>query len=235
MVKHPKIEPATKLAGFFVPMSLRGLSKPLRGQDWRKDLLMSWLFQTCIRLQASLDRRFLSFGMTVQEASVLLRCVEAGSITPGQLAVGLGRDKGMITRFIDRLEISRLIIRDINQRDRRFSVIRPTARGKRVALDLASQFDQIRKELFLGMLESDVRRLSKTLAQLHKNAVSIGSQPKCIPVRRHRRIGGHRKKTASSQRSRPQLAAEILVTSADPDQAGRAISKLEIDDHERVH
>ena len=88
---------------------------------------MSWLFQTSIRLQTSLDRRFLRFGMTVQEAGVLLRCVEARIITPGQLAVGLGRDKGMITRFIDRLEFSRLIIRDINPRDRRFSVIKPTA------------------------------------------------------------------------------------------------------------
>ena len=89
---------------FFCRSRSGGLSKPLRDRNGGKDLLMSWMFQTCIKLQTSLDRRFLRFGMTVQEASVLLRCVEARNITPGQLAVGLGRDKGMITRFIDRLE-----------------------------------------------------------------------------------------------------------------------------------
>jgi hypothetical protein len=52
---------------YFWPIPLSGLPKQLQSQEWRKDLLMSWLFQTCIRLQTSLDRRFLRFGMTVQE------------------------------------------------------------------------------------------------------------------------------------------------------------------------
>ena len=114
MGKHAQKARSREVAGVFVPISRRGLSMPLMGQEWRKDLLMSWLFQTCIRLQRSLDSRFLKFGMTVQEASVLLRCVEAGRITPGQLAVQLARDKGMITRFINRLEQGRLLARDIN-------------------------------------------------------------------------------------------------------------------------
>ena len=113
MGKRVPIERGRKVASVFLPISQGGLSKPFSGQEWRKDLLMSWLFQTCIKLQISLDRRFLRFGMTVQEASVLLRCVEARSITSGQLAVGLGRDKAMITRFIDRLELSRLIAREV--------------------------------------------------------------------------------------------------------------------------
>src|SRR4249919_3421993 len=118
MGKHAKVEPGQKVASFFLPITRSGLPKQLQGHEWRKDLLMSWMFQTCIRLQTSLDRRFLRFGMTVQEASVLLRCVEARSVTPGQLAVGLGRDKGMITRFINRLEVSRLIGRHTNPHDR---------------------------------------------------------------------------------------------------------------------
>ena len=178
MGKHAKREPDQEVTSVFVPISRKDPFRPLRSREWRKDLLMSWLFQTCIRLQTSLDRRFLRFGMTVQEASVLVRCVEARSITPGQLAVGLGRDKAMITRFIDRLEVNRLILRHIHPRDRRFSVLKPTAKGKRVARDLASLFDDIRKELFVEMSESDVRRLSKVLAQLHKNAIDIGSRGK---------------------------------------------------------
>ena len=213
MVKHTKKARSREVAGAFVPISHKGPTRPLTSTEWRKDLLLSWLFQTCIRLQTSLDRRFLRFGMTVQEASVLLRCIEARNITPGQLAVRLGRDKGMITRFIDRLESSGLITRGINPRDRRFSVLKPTGKGKQVARDLASQFDHIRKELFVGTSESDVRRLSKALAQLHKNAADIGSLQKCAAVRQHRRIGGHEVKEEGPQTSQSLLAAEILGAS----------------------
>jgi DNA-binding MarR family transcriptional regulator len=213
MVKHTKKARSREVAGAFAPISHKGPTRPLTSTEWRKDLLLSWLFQTCIRLQTSLDRRFLRFGMTVQEASVLLRCIEARNITPGQLAVRLGRDKGMITRFIDRLESSGLITRGINPRDRRFSVLKPTGKGKQVARDLACQFDHIRKELFVGTSESDVRRLSKALAQLHKNAADIGSPQKCAAVRQHRRIGGHEVKEEGPQTSQSLLAAEILGAS----------------------
>ena len=199
MGKHAKIEPGQQVASVFVPILRRGLPKQLQSLEWRKDLLMSWLFQTCIRLQTSLDRRFLRFGMTVQEASVLLRCVEARSVTPGQLAVGLGRDKGLITRFIDRLEDRRLIARHLNPRDRRFSILKPTAKGKQTARDLARLFDEIRKELFLGMLESEVGELSRMMALLHKNAVGIGSAQKCDVLRQRRRIGRREIKAEDQQ------------------------------------
>jgi DNA-binding MarR family transcriptional regulator len=197
--KRARIEADQQVASVFVPISRGGLSKQLQSLEWHKDLLMSWLFQTCIRLQTSLDRRFLRFGMTVQEASVLLRCVEARSITPGQLAVWLGRDKGMITRFIDRLEASRLMVRHVNPRDRRFSILKPTEKGKQTARDLARLFDEIRKELFAGMLESEVGELSRMMALLHKNAVGIGSAQKCDVVRQRRRIGRREIKAEDQQ------------------------------------
>ena len=213
MGKHAKIEPGQQVASVFVQISRSGLSKQLQSLEWRKDLLMSWLFQTCIRLQTSLDRRFLRFGMTVQEASVLLRCVEARSITPGQLAVALGRDKGMITRFIDRLEASRLIVRHINPRDRRLSVIQPTAKGKQAARDLARVFDEIRKELFVGMSEREVGELSSMMARLHKNAVDIGSAQKCDAARQRKWIGRHGKNAEDPQSRYTLLPADILAPS----------------------
>jgi DNA-binding MarR family transcriptional regulator len=213
MVKHAKIKPGQNVTSVFVPISRSGLSEQLLGHEWRKDLLMSWLFQTCIRLQTSLDRRFLRFGMTVQEASVLLRIVEARRITPGELAVGLGRDKGMITRFIDRLEFSRLITRDINPCDRRCSVIKPSAKGKQVARDLAHVFGEIRKELFVGILESDIRRFSTIMVQLHKNAIGIGSPQKCEEVQPRRRIGRHAVRAEVRQTSQTPLTPDISAPS----------------------
>src|ERR1700674_893688 len=213
MGKYAQIGRGRKVVSVFVATSGRGLSKPLRGQEWRKDLLTSWLFQTCIKLQTSLDRRFLRFGMTVHRPSVLLRCVEARRITPGQLAIALGRDKGKITRFVDRLESSRLLTRDIDPRDRRFSILKPTAKGKQVARALVSVFDSIRRELFAGILESDVLRLGKMLPQLHENAVQVGLRHKCEVVRGRKRIGSQGLKMESPQTSQPQIAADNLTHS----------------------
>jgi DNA-binding MarR family transcriptional regulator len=151
--------------------------------------------------------------MTVQEASVLLRCVEARGITPGRLAIALGRDKGKITRFVDRLESSRLLTRDIDPRDRRFSILKPTAKGKQVAQGLGSLFDSIREELFAGILESDVLRLGKMLPQMHKNAVRIGSGQKCDAPRVRKRIGSHELKTDCERIGTHQITADILPPS----------------------
>ena len=148
--------------------------------------------------------------MTLQKASVLLRCVEARRISPGQLAVALGRDKGKITRYIDSLESRRLLVREIDQRDRRFSILKPTAMGKRVAQELALVFDNIRKELFAGILESDLRRLSHTLPRLHKNAVQIGTRRRKSQLRERYRIGSYRMRSQGKEISQPQVAAEAL-------------------------
>src|ERR1700732_631808 len=132
MGKRSQIGKNREAAGILMPISRTTLSRRMRGREWRRDLLLSWLFRTCITLQTSLNRRFLRFRMTVQEASVLLRCVEARKISPGELSVILGRNRGTITRFIDRLEASRLVTRDISLRDGRISVIRPTRKGKQI-------------------------------------------------------------------------------------------------------
>jgi DNA-binding MarR family transcriptional regulator len=163
--------------------------KSLSSKEWHKELLLSWLFQTCFKLQASLDRRFLSFGMTFQEAAVLMRCVEAGEIVPSRLALILSRDKGKITRFVDRLEAAELVKRLVKPRDRRYSVIRPTPKGKRLADRIASTFEQIRRDLFAGVLDRDIQRLGSTLPRLHTNAALISSKRRGSGLRRARRIG----------------------------------------------
>jgi MarR family transcriptional regulator for hemolysin len=180
---------AERNTGILIPISHPGVPKCLAAEAWPRDLLVSWIFQICIKMQSLLDRRFLQFGMTFQEARVLLRCVEARNTTPGQLAIALGRDKGKITRFVDRLEASGFIRRDILRCDRRFSIIKVTGKGRQIAGVLTRVFDNIRKELFVGILESDVRRLSQMLPQLYKNATHIGAQPERDGARPSRRIG----------------------------------------------
>src|ERR1700747_602855 len=163
--------------------------KSLSSMEWHKELLLSWLFQTCFKLQASLDRRLLNFGMTFREAVVLMRCVEAGEVVPGRLALILARDKSKITRFVDRLEAAELVKRLVNPRDRRYSVIKATLKGKRLAERIASTVEKIRKELFVSVLDCDIERLSKVLPQLHLNALRIGTKRSVAEGRQKRRIG----------------------------------------------
>lgn len=173
MAKRGSTQRTNKVAGDFVSMSRGVLTSPLRDQDREKDVLLSWLFQISIRLQTSLDSRLLRFGMTVQEANVLLRCVESGRITAGRLAVVFERDKGAMTRHITRLAKRHLIVSRVNQQDRRITILRPTAEGKRVARDLLVVFGRVREELFAGIGKDDVELVIRTLTQVQRNAADM--------------------------------------------------------------
>ncbi len=47
-------------------------------REWQAELSIARLFRTSIRLQTAFDRCFSQFGMTAQEASVLVHCAEEG-------------------------------------------------------------------------------------------------------------------------------------------------------------
>src|ERR1700693_1278642 len=72
-------------------------------QQWEMELFLSVLSRTYIKLQTTFDRYFVMHGMTAQEASILVRCSEAIETSPGGLAFSLGRDKGQMSRFVQRL------------------------------------------------------------------------------------------------------------------------------------
>lgn len=204
--------------------------KELSSKEWHKELLLSWLFRTCFKLQASLDRRFLDFGMTFQEAAVLMRCVEGGETVPSRLAITLGKDKGKMTRLVDRLKAAELVQRLISPRDRRYSVIKATPKGKRLADRIASTFEQIREELFVGVLDKDIQRLSGTLPRLHGNAVRIGSKRSVPSGRRMRRIGDkkdHLQEVETIRVEETSLAVELSNNACDEkgEQMVRAVSK----------
>src|SRR5271154_3177074 len=100
-------------------------------REWQAALSLSRLFRTSIRLQTAFDRCFSPFGMTAQEAAVLLHCVEEGDISAGKIAKAMGRDKGKITRFVDRLEASGFLRRKSDPRDHRLLIIKATTQGGR--------------------------------------------------------------------------------------------------------
>jgi DNA-binding MarR family transcriptional regulator len=139
-------------------------------REWRGEDLISLLFRTSIRLQTTFDRRFAQFGITAQEAAVLVRCVEAGETSAGKLAVAMGRDKGKITRFVHRLEASRFVTRACDPKDHRLLIIKATRRGSRMAPRLKAIFEDLREQFFAAILTQDIDQLRGVLAQLYENA-----------------------------------------------------------------
>lgn len=139
-------------------------------REWQAELSISRLFRTSIRLQTAFDRCFSEFGMTAQEAAVLLHCAEEGETSAGKLARAMGRDKAKITRFVDRLEGNGFLSRKSDARDHRLSIINTTNRGRRVAPHLKARFEEVRGECFEGVLNIDIDRLETVLQQLHANA-----------------------------------------------------------------
>jgi DNA-binding MarR family transcriptional regulator len=135
-----------------------------------EELLVFLLFRASIKLQKTFDRCFVRFRMTAQDAAVLIRCVEAGEISARRLADIMSRDKGKITRFVDRLEAGNFLVRKSNPRDHRSLVIKATSRGRRVAPRLKVVFEEIRKQFFAGVSANDIDQLGSVLSQMCANA-----------------------------------------------------------------
>ena len=132
--------------------------------------IISQLLRASIGLQKAFDRCFAHTGLTSQEAAVLVHCSESKDLSAGKLAQAMGRDKGKITRFVDRLEASGFVRRAANPRDRRLLIIKPTVRGQRAVPELKRTFEQIRKEILAGVQSEDLIRLDAVLATLRENA-----------------------------------------------------------------
>jgi MarR family transcriptional regulator for hemolysin len=139
-------------------------------REWQAELSISRLFRTSIRLQTAFDRCFSKFGMTAQEAAVLVHCAEEQETSAGKLAKAMGRDKGKITRFVDRLEASGFLKRKSDPRDHRLFIIKATSKGRRVVPHLKMRFEEVRSQFFEGVLNVDIDKLETLLSQLHANA-----------------------------------------------------------------
>jgi len=142
-------------------------------REWQPEVSLSRLFRTSIRLQTAFDRCFSQFRMTAQEAAVLVHCSEEDRVSAGRLAAAMGRDKGKITRFVDRLEGNGFLVRKNNPSDHRLQIISATSKGRRVAPQLKVRFEQVRGEFFEGVQNVDIGQLEAVLSQLHANAERI--------------------------------------------------------------
>lgn len=154
----------------------------VRGREG--EAVISQLLRASIGLQKAFDRCFAYEGLTAQEAAVLVHCAEAKELSAGRLAEAMGRDKGKITRFIDRLEAGGFLRRVSDPRDHRLLIIKPTRRAQRAVPRLKKTFEQVREEFLTGIQSDDLNRLGAVLSALYENAGRLYQARTLSPIQK---------------------------------------------------
>jgi DNA-binding MarR family transcriptional regulator len=98
-------------------------------------------------------------GLGVSEIAALEHLQGAGELTPGQLGGRLSMTSGAVTALVDRLERDGFVERLPNPRDRRSSILRPTAGGTEEAMR------------HLGPLAVEIQKITNDLSGEERDAV----------------------------------------------------------------
>jgi MarR family transcriptional regulator, organic hydroperoxide resistance regulator len=105
-------------------------------------------------VQAVSSRNALEAGLNQSDFQALVRLVAADGLTGAEVGRILGMTSSSITELADRLERSGMVTRTRSASDRRLVVLKPTARGRRVADDaLRPTLDEMSE--LLGELGED--------------------------------------------------------------------------------
>jgi DNA-binding MarR family transcriptional regulator len=112
-------------------------------------------------------RRLAAKNVTVAEWTFVRMLYDEKPVSPSALAKTMGLTRGAITKLADRLIAKGLVARKSDQKDRRAQTLRLTAKGERIAPDLAAMADENDAHWF-GVLSGDERdaleRLLKDMA-----------------------------------------------------------------------
>lgn len=129
-----------------------------------------WLRYVSNHVSHSFARKVEAHGVTVAEWVVLRELVALGDVSPSRMADHLGMTRGAITKLVDRLAKKRLVIRAMNDDDRRGQTLRISHAGRILVPDLATLADE-NDERFFGVLSPEDRagldRILKTLVRAH--------------------------------------------------------------------
>lgn len=128
------------------------------------------------RLHVAVSTQLAPFGLTVQQAAVLLHAVR-GLTSPNQLAPLIGTDTAGMTRLLDRLTAKGFIRRDRHPDDRRAIVIEVTEEGRAAVPHLVPIFGQVNLQMLDGFSEKEVRQLTHMLQRMLDNLEPKDAEP----------------------------------------------------------
>ncbi|MBI1729035.1 MarR family transcriptional regulator [Candidatus Acetothermia bacterium] len=131
------------------------------------------IFQITRELRTALDRRMAEFGLTSQQAFLLIRSLRNWGASPNQLMPQMGTDNAGLTRLIDRLEEASLVTRRTGENDRRSIWLEATGAGLALAPKLERVMQRTDRQLIAGLSAEEVAQLNGLLSRVLDNARNL--------------------------------------------------------------
>ena len=109
-------------------------------------------------------------GLTQGEAHILGLLAHSGPANVAELHRGLAHKRSTLTSILDRLAKRGLITRAVGETDRRTFVVRPTAKGRKLAQRIQRHLSALERAVARRVNAADIRGFKKVVAALEQEA-----------------------------------------------------------------
>ena len=109
-------------------------------------------------------------GLTQGEAHILAHLADSGPVNVAHLHRGLAHKRSTLTSILDRLARRGLITRAVGKTDRRTFLVRPTAKGRKLAQRVRNHLSALEHAVTRRVSAADIRGFNKVVATLEQQA-----------------------------------------------------------------
>ena len=111
-------------------------------------------------------------GLTAMHGRLLLMIASRTGSTAQQLTELLKRDKAQITRLLNDLQQSALVLRQPDPTDGRRQLLQLSEQGQQLAAELKTKKRRIAGKMLVGLTALQQQQMTDLLTQMHLNLVS---------------------------------------------------------------
>jgi DNA-binding MarR family transcriptional regulator len=116
-------------------------------------------------------------GLTQGEAHILALLAHADRANVAELHRGLAHKRSTLTSILDRLAARGLITRAVGTTDRRTFIVRPTAKGRKLAKRVQRHLFALERAVVRRVSDADIKGFTKVVAVLEQEAQQrVGSR-----------------------------------------------------------
>lgn len=134
------------------------------------DSIGYWVNRLAMAMRAAFERELAPYGVTSQQAAILITCFRGQAETPMTFAKILDIDCSAVTRLLDRLEAKGLLVRRCDPSDRRCQVVELTESGCNLAPKLIPASQSVTRKFLKGIPGAEAGQFRKTLMKMLRNA-----------------------------------------------------------------
>lgn len=144
-----------------------GLNKPIKMSAHRA-LLNIYYTASCLKKFA--DDFFKPFGLTDVQFNVMMllgyQSGPQGGLSQAQLSDMMLVNRANITTLIDRMEKANLVVRTAAAKDRRYNIVKMTAKGKKLFAKVEPLYEKQVKKIMTPLKQTDHTRLAALLGKI---------------------------------------------------------------------